>query len=175
VVSMGGVESGRSVATGGFDMDAAIRDHFRLRYGVAIGERAAEELKVAIGAAFPTPDRMVAVVAGREIASGAPRKVRVTEDEVRLAMAEPVQAIVDAARQTLAEAPPELTHDVLETGMFLTGGGGLVRGMDLLLAQECEVPVHLTERPLETVVLGAGAMLDHLDEYRSSFQLVRRR
>jgi rod shape-determining protein MreB len=118
---------------------------------------------------------MVAAVAGREIASGAPRKVRVTEDEVRLAMAEPVQAIVDAARQTLAEAPPELTHDVLETGMFLTGGGGLVRGMDLLLAQECEVPVHLTERPLETVVLGAGAMLDHLDEYRSSFQLVRRR
>jgi rod shape-determining protein MreB len=118
---------------------------------------------------------MVAVVAGREIASGAPRKVRVTEDEVRLAMAEPVQAIVEAARQTLAEAPPELTHDVLETGMFLTGGGGLVRGIDLLLAQECEVPVHLTERPLETVVLGAGAMLDHLDEYRSSFQLVRRR
>jgi rod shape-determining protein MreB len=175
VVSMGGVVSGRSVPIGGFDMDAAIRDHFRLRYGVAIGERAAEELKVAIGAAFPTPDRMVAVVAGREIASGAPRKVRVTEDEVRLAMAEPVQAIVDAARQTLAEAPPELTHDVLETGMFLTGGGGLVRGMDLLLAQECEVPVHLTERPLETVVLGAGAMLDHLDEYRSSFQLVRRR
>jgi len=175
VVSMGGVVSGRSVRTGGFDMDASIRDHFRTRYGVTIGERAAEELKVAIGAAFPTPDRMVAVVSGREIASGAPRKVRVTEDEIRLAMAEPVQAIVDAARQTLAEAPQELTHDVLETGMFLTGGGGLVRGMDLLLAQECEVPVHLTERPLETVVLGAGAMLDHLDEYRSSFQLVRRR
>ncbi len=175
VVSMGGVVSGRSVRTGGFDMDGSIRDHFRTRYGVTIGERAAEELKVAIGAAFPTPARMVAVVTGRDIASGAPRKVRVTEDEIRLAMAEPVQAIVDAARQTLAEAPPELTHDVLETGMFLTGGGGLVRGMDLLLAQECEVPVHLTERPLETVVLGAGAMLDHLDEYRSSFQLVRRR
>jgi rod shape-determining protein MreB len=175
VVSMGGVVSGRSVRTGGFDMDGAIRDHFRARYGVAIGERAAEELKVAIGAAFPTPDRRAAVVTGREIASGAPRKVRVTEDEIRQAMAEPVQTIVDAARQTLAEAPPELTHDVLETGMFLTGGGGLLRGMDLLIAQECEVPVHLTERPLETVVLGAGAMLDHLDEYRSSFQLVRRR
>jgi rod shape-determining protein MreB and related proteins len=169
------VVSGRSVPIGGFDMDAAIRDHLRIRYGVAIGERAAEEVKVAIGAVFPTPERMVAVVAGREIASGAPRKIRVTEDEIRLAMADPVQAIVDAARQTLAEAPPELTHDVLETGMFLTGGGGLVRGMDLLLAQECEVPVHLTERPLETVALGAGAMLDHLDEYRSSFQLVRRR
>jgi len=102
-------------------------------------------------------------------------EVQITENEVRQAMAEPVQTIVDAARQTLAEAPPELTHDVLDTGMFLTGGGGLLRGMDLLLAQECEVPVHLTERPLETVILGAGAMLEHLNEYRSSFQLVRRR
>jgi rod shape-determining protein MreB and related proteins len=82
---------------------------------------------------------------------------------------------VEASRRTLADSPPELTHDVLETGMFLTGGGGLLRGMDLLLAQECEVPVHLAERPLETVILGAGAMLEHLDDYRSSFQLVRRR
>jgi rod shape-determining protein MreB len=90
-------------------------------------------------------------------------------------MAEPVNQLVDAARRTLAEAPPELTHDVLETGMFLTGGGGLLRGMDMLLAQECEVPVHMTERPLETVILGAGAMLEHLDDYRTAFQLVRRK
>jgi rod shape-determining protein MreB len=99
----------------------------------------------------------------------------VGEDEIRTAMSEPVQRIVAAARRTLAEAPPELTHDVLETGMFLTGGGGLLRGLDLLLSQECEVPVHVTDRPLETVVLGAGAMLEHLDDYRSSFQLTRRR
>jgi rod shape-determining protein MreB and related proteins len=175
VVSMGGVVTSRSLRVGGFDMDAAIQEHFRTNYSVAVGEKAAEELKVAVGAAFPSPDHRVAVVTGREIASGAPVEVRVTEDEVRQAMADPVQAIADSARQTLAEAPPELTHDVLETGMFLTGGGGLMRGMDLLLAQECEVPVHLTERPLETVVQGAGAMLDHLEEYRSSFQLVRRR
>ena len=96
-----------------------------------------------------------------------PTEIRVTEDEVRPAMSEPVGRIVEAARRTLAEAPPELTHDVLETGMFLTGGGGLLRGLDLLLSQECEVPVHLTDRPLETVVLGAGAMLEHLDDYRS--------
>ncbi|HEX9693447.1 MAG TPA: rod shape-determining protein [Actinomycetota bacterium] len=175
VVSMGGVVSGRSLRIGGFDLDIAIRDHFRGRYGVAIGEKTAEELKIAIGAAFPTPEELIAVVTGREISSGAPVEVQISENEVRQAMAEPVQNIVDAARQTLAEAPPELTHDVLETGMFLTGGGGLLRGMDLLLAQECEVPVHLTERPLETVILGAGAMLEHLNEYRSSFQLVRRR
>jgi rod shape-determining protein MreB len=175
VVSMGGVVSGMSIRVGGFDLDAAIQEHVRSAYGVAIGEKAAEEIKIAIGSAFPVRRGRAAVVIGRELASGAPNEIRVTEDEVRTAMSEPVQRIVDAARRTLAEAPPELTHDVLETGMFLTGGGGLLRGLDLLLSQECEVPVHLTDRPLETVVLGAGAMLEHLDDYRSSFQLTRRR
>jgi rod shape-determining protein MreB len=175
VVSMGGVVSGVSIRVGGFDLDASIQEHIRAAYGVSIGEKAAEEIKIAIGSAFPVPRGRAAVVTGRELASGAPTRVRVTEDEVRTAMSEPVQRIVDAARRTLAEAPPELTHDVLETGMFLTGGGGLLRGLDLLLSQECEVPVHVTDRPLETVVLGAGAMLEHLDDYRSSFQLTRRR
>ncbi len=175
VVSMGGIVSGRSIRVGGFDLDAAIQEHVRASYGVLIGEKAAEELKIAIGSAFPVQDARAAVVTGREVSSGAPRRVRLTEDEIRAAISDPVQTIVETARRTLAEAPPELTHDVLETGMFLTGGGGLLRGLDLLLSQECEVPVHLTERPLETVALGAGVMLEHLDDYRSSFQLVRRR
>ncbi len=175
VVSMGGVVSGGSVRLGGFDLDAAIQEHIRNRYGVAIGEKAAEEIKIAIGAAFPAPEHTAVVVRGRELASGSPVEVKVTEDEIRQAMSETVAGIVEAARWCLADSPPELTHDVLETGMFLTGGGGLLRGMDLLLAQECEVPVHLTERPLETVALGAGMMLEHLDDYRASFQLVRRR
>jgi rod shape-determining protein MreB len=175
VVSMGGVVSGVSLRVGGFDLDASIQAHVRAAYGVAIGEKAAEQIKVGIGSAFPVQRSRTAVVTGRDLASGAPTEVRITEDEVRTAMAEPVQRIVDGARRTLAEAPPELTHDVLETGMFLTGGGGLLRGLDLLLSQECEVPVHVTDRPLETVVLGAGAMLEHLDDYRSSFQLTRRR
>ena len=175
VVSMGGVVSGVSIRVGGFDLDAAIAEHIRSAYGVAIGEKAAEQIKIAIGSAFPVPQGRAAAVTGRDLASGAPVEIQVTEDEVRAAMSEPVLRIVEAARRTLAEAPPELTHDVLETGMFLTGGGGLLRGLDLLLSQECEVPVHLTDRPLETVVLGAGAMLEHLDDYRSSFRLVRRR
>ena len=175
VVSMGGVVSGRSMRVGGFDLDAAIQLHMRTRYQVMIGEKAAEELKIAIGSAFPVQQRKAALVMGRELSSGAPKEIRVREDEIRTAMSEPVRAIVEGARRTLAEAPPELTHDVLETGMFLTGGGGLLRGLHLLLSQECEVPVHLTERPLETVVLGAGVMLEHLDDYQSSFQLVRRR
>lgn len=175
VVSMGGVVSGLSVRVGGFDLDAAIQEHVRAEYGLAIGEKAAEQIKIAIGSAFPVPKGKAVIVTGRELASGAPREIRLTEDEVRTAMSGPVGRIVEAARRTLAEAPPELTHDVLETGTFLTGGGALLRGLDLLLSQECEVPVHVTDRPLETVVLGAGAMLERLDDYRSSFQLVRRR
>lgn len=175
VASMGGVVSGRSVGLGGFDLDAAIQEHIRAEYNVAIGEKAAEEIKIAIGSAFPAPQHKAAMVRGRILDSGSPTEVQVSEDEIRQAMAASVNGIVEAARRCLAESPPELTHDVLETGMFLTGGGGLLRGLDVLLAQECEVPVHLTERPLETVVLGAGMMLEHLDDYRSSFQLVRRR
>ena len=175
VVSMGGVVSGRSLRVGGFDLDAAIQEHIRTVYGVMIGEKAAEDLKIAIGSAFPVQQGRIAVVTGRELSSGAPKEIRLTEDEIRTAMSDRVHAIVGSARRTLAEAPPELTHDVLETGMFLTGGGGLLRGLDLLLSQECEVPVHVTERPLQTVVLGAGLMLERLDDYQSSFQLVRRR
>ncbi len=175
VVSMGGVVSGRSAALGGFDLDAAVQQHMRDEYGVAIGEKAAEEVKIAIGSAFPTPSGKAAVVTGRELSTGNTVEVKLTEDEIRKAIGGPVRGIVDAARLTLAEAPPELTHDVLESGMFLTGGGALLRGFDMLLAQECEVPVHVVERPLETVAVGTGRMLEHLEDYRSAFQLVRRR
>ena len=175
VVSMGGVVSGRSASIGGFDIDAAVQQHIRDEYGVAIGEKAAEEIKMAIGSAFPSPNGKAAVVIGRELATGNTVEVKVTEDEIRKAIDEPVRGIVEAARLTLAEAPPELTHDVLETGMFLTGGGALLRGFDMLLAQECEVPVHVVESPLQTVAIGAGRMLEHLEDYRSAFQLVRRR
>jgi rod shape-determining protein MreB and related proteins len=175
VVSMGGVVSGRSVRFGGFDLDAAIQDHIRLTYEVTVGERSAEEIKIAIGSAFPVQTGHAALVRGRELATGNTVEVKVTEDEVRQAMSPVIRGIVEEARLCLAEAPPELTHDVLETGMFLTGGGSMLRGMDMLLAQECEVPVHVTEQPLETVVVGAGRMLEHLGDYQSSFQLVRRR
>ncbi|HEX6843616.1 MAG TPA: rod shape-determining protein [Actinomycetota bacterium] len=175
VVSMGGVVSGHAVRVGGFDLDAAIAEHIRTAYGVAIGEQAAEEIKIAIGAAFPSGGGRAALVWGRELSGGNTVEVKVDEDEVRQAMRVPIAKIVAAARRTLAEAPPELTHDVLETGMFLTGGGALLKGIDLLLSQECEVPVHVADKPLDTVALGAGTMLEHIEDYRSAFQLVRRR
>ncbi len=173
VVSMGGIVSGQTVMVGGFDLDVAIQEHVRVRYGVAIGERTADEVKRAVGSAFPIGSGKQALVVGRELATGNAVEVRLDEVEVRQAMSEPIGRIVDAARRTLAEAPPELTHDVLETGMFLMGGGALLTGLDLLLSEECEVPVHLAENPRETVVRGAGHMLEHLERYRTSFQLER--
>ncbi len=173
VVSMGGIIAGKAIRVGGFDMDGAVQAHIRKVYGIAIGERTAEQIKMAIGSAYPTPGIPPARVRGRELSTGMPKQVEVQEEEIREALAEPVRLIVEAARDSLSEAPPELAHDVLETGMFLTGGGSLLKGIQVRLARECEVPVHLTEQPLETVVLGAGRMLEHYSEYRSSFLFTR--
>ncbi len=173
VVSMGGVVDGRAIGVGGFDMDAAIQEHVKNVYGVAIGDKTAERVKMAVGSAYPTARSLAMEVRGRDLRTGLPTDVDLTEVEVREALDEPVLAVIAAARGCLSEAPPELTHDVLETGMFLTGGGGLLRGMDMMLAQECEVPVHTTERPLETVVRGAGRMLEDLPAYMSTLQLER--
>src|SRR5207302_9790062 len=123
---------------------------------IAVGERTAEQIKMAIGSAYPTPGIPSARVRGRELSTGLPKQVDVSEEEIREAVSEPVRIIVEATRESLSAAPPELAHDALETGMFLTGGGALLKGMEVRLARECEVPVHLTEAPLETVVVGAG-------------------
>jgi rod shape-determining protein MreB len=170
VVSMGGVVDGRTIRTGGFDMDAAIQDHLKETYEVAIGEKTAERIKIAAGSAYPMAGPTTAVVRGRELSSGLPSEVELSDSEIREALSPTVRAIVESARDTLADAPPELTHDVLETGIFLTGGGALLRGLDMLLAQECEVPVHVTERALETVVIGAGRIIEDLGSYATAVQ-----
>src|SRR5919197_1828746 len=173
VVSMGGIVTGNAIRVGGFEMDAAIQQHIRRVYGIAVGERTAEQMKIAVGSAYPIRGIPSAHIRGRELATGLPKAVDVSEEEVREALSEPVRLIMDAARDSLAESPPELAHDVLETGMFLTGGGSLLKGIEVRLAKECEVPVHLTDQPLETVVMGAGRMLDHLGDYRSAFMFTR--
>ncbi len=169
MVSMGGIISMRSLRIGGFDMDEAIQRLLRRQYGVAIGERAAERVKMAAGSAYPVTGVAQAEIQGREITSGMPRMVEVSPEEVRESLDESVAAIVNAARACLSEADPELGHDVLERGMFVTGGGSLLRGLDTRLSQECEVPAHLTEHPLETVVLGAGKCLELLAQGTGMF------
>jgi rod shape-determining protein MreB len=169
MVALGGVVTGRAVRIGGFDLDAAIQQHIRDRHGVAIGDATAERIKIEVGSAYPAADAESLEVRGRDLSSGLPLSVTVHPEEVREVLAGSVQTIVEATRFCLSESPPELAHDVLETGLFLTGGGAMLRGLDMRLAQECEVPVHLTERPLSTVVLGAGRLLDYLPDYRSAF------
>ncbi len=160
MVSMGGMVERRAVRVGGFDIDADVQQYVRREYGMAIGERAAEQVKMDIGSAYPTEGLEPVEIRGREIASGLPKAVQIGQEEIREAIGETVGAIVEVTRDCLAESPPELGHDVLERGMFLTGGGALLHGLDMRIAQECEVPVHVTEAPLETVVIGAGRCLD---------------
>ena len=174
MVALGGLVTGNSIRMGGFDMDQAIKEHVRLAYDLAIGDTAAEQVKTELGSAYPAADARAVEVSGRQLSSGMPGSVVLTPEEVREVLAEPVRTIVETARTCLAESPPELAHDVLETGLFLSGGGALLRGLDMRLAQECEVPVNVTDRPLATVVTGAGRLLDYAPEQRAAFLTVAR-
>jgi rod shape-determining protein MreB and related proteins len=169
MVAMGGLVTRKAIRVGGFDMDAAIQRYLRKQYDVSIGELAAERLKIDLGSAYPAAEAGEAEVGGRDLSTGLQRTITVTPEEIREVLSDDVTTIVEITRGCLSESPPELAHDVLETGIFLTGGGGMLRGLDMRMAQECEVPVHLAEHPLATVVLGAGRLLDYLPEYRSAF------
>ena len=169
MLSLGGIINQRSIRVGGFDMDEAVQQHIRRVYNLAIGERASERLKIAIGSAYPVGEGVNAEIQGRELTSGMPKSVQITPEEVRETLGESVNAIVASTRECLSESDPELGHDVLERGMFLTGGGGMLAGLDIRLSQECEVPVHLTDQPLQTVVLGAGRCLELLSESAGLF------
>ena len=168
MMALGAMVTGRAIEIGGFDMDWAIQQHLRSRYGVTIGEKAAERIKIQLGSAYPAGDAHGVEVGGRQVGTGLPDTVTASPEEIREVLEDTVHTIVVATRDCLAESPPELAHDVLETGLFLTGGGGMLRGLDMRLAQECEVPVHLTEHPLSTVVLGAGRLLDFQPEDRAA-------
>ncbi len=169
VLTMGAIVTQSSVRVGGFDMDQSIQTYVRERYDLAIGESAAERLKTVLGSAYPAANAPDAEVTGRELSTGLPKSIAITPGEIRTVLEHPVERIVAATKQCLAESPPELAHDVLERGVFLTGGGALLRGLDMRLAQECEVPVHLAEDPLATVAVGAGRLLEYLPEYQSAF------
>ena len=169
VISLGGIVALRAVRVGGFDLDHAIQAHLRRVHNVAVGERTAEEVKLAIGSAYPTPEEFKAEVRGRDLMSGMPRTVVLEPEEFREAIAEPVQAVLHAVIQALAETPPELAQDLLEVGIHLVGGGAMLRGLDRLIARETGVPVRMVDMPLETVVLGAGRCLESFDRLRDMF------
>ena len=174
LISLGGVVALQAVRVGAFDIDAALITHIRRSYGIAIGEQTAEEIKILIGSAHPTPDEVRAEVRGRELMSGLPKTVVLTAAEVRHAIADPVNSMVDSVLACVAEAPPELAQDLIEKGIYLVGGGSLLKGLDLRLSNESEVPVRMVRQPLESVVLGAGRVIESYEELRDMFMGARR-
>jgi rod shape-determining protein MreB len=169
VISLGGIVAYRAVRCGGFDMDAAIQEYVRQKYGVAISERTGEELKITIGSARPYEGEMRAEVHGREVTTGEPRTVVLTPEEIRFALSEQVDLIVDTVLGCLADAPPELAQDIIYEGIHLLGGGANLRGLAERLAEETDVPVYVVPDPLECVVRGAGLCLDSFDSLRPIF------
>jgi rod shape-determining protein MreB len=169
VISLGGIVINKSIRVAGDEMDEAIINHIRLKYGVLLGERTAEDVKIAIGSALPeenkdkeTPERH-AVVRGRDLETGLPRSFKVSETEIREALSPVVSQIVDNVADLIEETPPELVADILERGITMGGGGSQLRGLDRLVAERTKMPVWVSDDPMTCVVRGCGKLLDEIE------------
>ena len=144
-------------------MDEAVINYIKRKYNLLIGERTAENIKINVGSAYPDDEPRTMEVKGRDLVAGVPRTVVVNSDEIRDALSEPINAIVEAVKGSLERTPPELAADIVDKGIVLTGGGSLLRNLDILLREETGLPVMLSEDPLTAVVLGSGKALDQID------------
>jgi rod shape-determining protein MreB len=167
VISLAGIVYSKAVRVAGNAMDEAIIHYVKKTYNLLIGERTAEAIKIDVGSAFPLPDRITMEIKGRHLMEGMPKTIVIGDEEIRHALAETVTVIVDAVRVALERTPPELSADLVDRGIMLTGGGSLLRNLDKRLREETGLPVAMAEDPLSSVVLGAGKML-------SDFNLLRR-
>ena len=163
VISLGGIVVSKSIRIGGDELDESIISWVKKEYNLMLGERTAEQVKMAIGSAWPYDDEPAAEVRGRDLITGLPKTIVLSSQEVREAIEEPAQAIVDAVKLTLDKTPPELAADIMERGIVLTGGGALLRGLNQRLASETGMPIITAERPLQSVVLGSGACLEEFE------------
>ena len=173
LISLGGVVALQAVRVGSFDIDAAIQTFIRREYGIAVGERTAEEIKMTIGSAWPVQEGIKAEVRGRDLMTGLPKTVILSPGEVRDAIDEPVSAMVESVIDCLGQAPPELAQDLIVRGLNLVGGGGMLKGLDARIAHETGIPVNRVQAPLECVVLGAGRCVESYDELRVMFMGAR--
>ncbi len=160
VISLGDIVTSCSVRTAGDDFDEGIISYIKKKYNLLIGERTAEDIKIKLGSAFPGGEESSMEVKGRNQLDGLPKNITVSSEEIREALADPVGAIVDAIRYSLENTPPELAADIIDNGIMLTGGGALLRSIDLLINRETGMPVHIAEDPLDCVVNGTGKCLD---------------
>jgi rod shape-determining protein MreB len=163
VISLGGMVVSKSVDIAGDEMDEAVMMHLRRKYNLLVGETTAEDVKIQIGSVFPLKEEKTMEVKGRDQATGLPKTVLITSEEVRQSLMEPVQLILDVIKNTLEETPAELSADLVDRGIMLAGGGSLLRGLPDLVRQETELPVHRAADPLSCVVMGTGKFLEELD------------
>ena len=175
VISLGGIVTAQSIRVGGDEMDQAIIAFAKKEYSLMLGERTAEEIKMAIGSAYPSPEEPHTEIRGRDLVSGLPKTIVMGAEEVRHAIAGAVSTVVDIVKATLDKCPPELAGDVMDRGIALTGGGALLRGLDERLREETGMPIQLADNPLESVVLGTGKCVEDFDALQQVLVRERRR
>ena len=166
VISLSGIVYSQSVRVGGDKMDEAIIQHMKRKYNLLIGERTAEMIKCTIGTAYPTEEMLTMEVKGRDLVAGLPKTLEVNSDEIRDALQEPINAIVEAVRIALERTPPELSADIVDKGIVLAGGGALLKNLDILLREETGLPVLIADDPMSAVVLGSGKVLEEIELLR---------
>ena len=166
VVSLGGIVTSQSVRIGGDELDESIVSYIKKEYSLALGERTSEEIKMGIGSAFPFPDEQQAEIRGRDLVTGLPKTIIVSAEEIRRAIEEPVNAIVDAVKNTLDKTPPELASDIMDKGIVLAGGGSLLTGLDERLKHETGMPIHVAEDALSAVAVGSGKCLEEFESLK---------
>ena len=163
VISLGGIVASQSVRVGGDELDDAIVNYIKKEYSLALGDRTAEEVKIALGSAWPLVDEVHAEIRGRDLVTGLPKTIVVSTQEIRDAIDEPVSAMVDAVKVTLDKTPPELAADIMEQGIVLSGGGALLHGIDARLQHETGMPIVIAPDPLHAVAIGSGQSLEEFD------------
>ena len=166
VISMAGIVYGRSVRIAGNKMDEDIVQYIKRKYNLLVGERTAEEIKINIGSAFPLEEELTLEIKGRDLVEGIPKTLVISDEEIREALSETVTTIIEAVRMALEQTPPELSADIVDKGIVLTGGGALLKNLDKRLREETGLPVSMADDPLAAVVLGTGKMLDDFDLLR---------
>lgn len=169
IISLGGIVTSKSLRIAGDELDQAIISYIKKEYNLMIGERTAENIKIELGSAFEMDEEDKSMeIRGRDLISGLPKVINITESEVRESLKEPISAIIEAIKTTLEKTPPELASDIMDKGIMLAGGGAMLKGLDLLINQETHMPVHIAEAPLDCVALGAGKALDTIDKIVAS-------
>ncbi len=165
VISLGGIVTSRSVRVAGDEFDSSIINYIKKKYNLLIGERTAENIKIAIGSAYPYSDNEPSMdIKGRNLLNGLPENITITSEEIREALSEPLSHVIEAIKVTLEKTPPELAADIIDQGIMLAGGGALLKGLDLLIHSEMGMPVKVAERPLDCVADGTGKVLENIDK-----------